>query len=105
MAQDNILTPPELRDDNPYFTGVVSVFDDGSVALDPGDFNYQKSDQDRYYTVIDEENLNAISFKAYGNAKLWHILAKVNNIFNPFELESGSTLLIPDLDHVQFSNL
>lgn len=105
MATQDILTPPELRDNNPYFTGVVSVFSDGSVALDPGDLVYQKSEQDRYYTIIDEESLNAIAFKAYGDSKLWHILAKVNNLFDPFNLESGSTLLIPDLDHTQFANL
>lgn len=96
---------PELRDDNPYYNGVITVFKDGSLALDPGPLVYNKSDQDRYYTVIDEENLSNIAFEGFGSSKLWHIIAKVNNLFDPFILESGSTLLIPDLAHVQFANL
>lgn len=105
MIQINSSTLPQLRDNNPYYNGSVAVFGDGTLSLDPAPLAYEKSDQDRYYTVIDEENLNNIAFQAYGDSKLWHILAKVNNIFDPFILESGSTLIIPDLAHIQIANL
>lgn len=105
MSNNNSIPLPVLRDDNPYATGSVAVFKDGSVALDPGDFNYIKSQGDRYYTVIDEENLNSISYQAYGNAKLWWVLAKANNLFSPFDLESGLTLLVPDIKTMQIANL
>lgn len=105
MANSTTIALPELRDNNPYYTGVIVVFADGSLALDPGPLAYTKSEQDRYYTVIDEENLSNIAFQAYGDSKLWHLLAKVNNLFDPFTLESGSTLLIPDLAQIQMSNL
>jgi len=104
MSADSVLSLPELRDNNPYFTGSVSLFDDGTMSLDPGPFTYQKSDADRYYTVIDNENLSSIAFEAYKDSKLWHILAKANNLFFPFELVAGTTLLIPDLNHLQVTN-
>lgn len=104
MANATTLTLPELRDNNPYFTGSVSLFTDGTYTMDAGDFNYLKSDKDRYYTTQDNENLSAIAFQAYGDSKLWWIIAKANNVFDPFTLDAGTTLLIPSLNHIQIAN-
>lgn len=105
MADTTNINLPKLRDDNPYSIGSVFVFDDGSIALDPGEVNYEKSELDRYYTVIQEEKIGNIAYQAYVNSKLWWIIGRVNNVIFPFDLDSGQTLIIPDLNHIKINNL
>jgi hypothetical protein len=96
---------PILRDDNPYYYGLIFVFPDGSLSLDRQPINYVASPNDRYYTVSDGENLSDISYLAYGSSKWWWVIADVNKLFFPFDLEIGITLVIPDLDALQINNL
>lgn len=99
------VTSPVLRDDNPYYNGTVFVFPDGSLALDRTPVVYERSDKDRYYTTGQGEELDPIAYEGYGNSKLWHIIADVNGIFFPFEIDPGQTLIIPDYDKLQITNL
>lgn len=96
---------PILRDDNPYYSGVVFQFDDGSLALDRVPLDYEQSDADRYYTVGDMEEIDMIAYEGYNNSKLWWVIADANNILFPFQLDRGTTLLIPDEDQVQIQSL
>lgn len=99
------VTLPILRDDNPYYGGTVFVFPDGSLSLDRTPVVYQKSANDRYYTVSDGEVLSDISYAGYNTSKDWWVIADVNKIFFPFTLDTGITLIIPDLDTLQINNL
>lgn len=62
-----------------------------------------KSNEDKIHTVIESERLDTISYKYYGNSKYWWVLADANDLkdtlINPFELKSGSNLLIPNLQN------
>lgn len=99
------IAPPVLRADNPYYYGQVFIFPDGSVSLDGLEVVYIPSENDRYYTVGEGESLSDISDQAYSNSKSWWVIAKVNNIFFPLDLEVGATLVIPDLDTFEINNL
>lgn len=96
---------PELRDDNPYYSGFIFLYTDGSISLERDPLVYQQSDNDRYYTTIDGETLWDIAYQAYDNSKYWWVIAEANNIDFPFDLPAGSSLIIPDLDQVQQDNL
>lgn len=101
-----ISTPlPVLREDNPFYNGVVFVFPDGSLSLDRTPVQYSPSVNDRYYTVSENESITDISFAAYGDSKYWWVLADVNNIFTPWCISAGTTLVVPDLDEVQVNSL
>lgn len=102
---ESIFTQIELRRNNPYSTGEIFIFPEGDYLLDRVEFTYVKSIRDRYFTVNQEDNINDIAFKAYGNSKWWWVIADINNITFPFELSMGSTLLVPDLDKLLITNL
>lgn len=54
--------------------------------------------KDRLYIVKEGDSIWDIAYQFYGNskAKAWRLIADANKIFNPFELEIGSQLIIPD---------
>lgn len=105
MATSVNVIIPELREDNPYYFGSVFIFPDGSMALDRAPVIYSQSDKDRYFTVGDGDEIDPIAYEAYSNSKFWWLIADVNNILFPFELNIGDTLVIPDLDQIQIANL
>jgi hypothetical protein len=96
--------PIVLRENNPYSLSNIILLPDDSVVLEAKDLVYTKSDRDRYFTTIQGDSLWAIAGEAYGDSKYWWLIAKVNNIDEPFEVEPGLTLLIPDLVTFQLNN-
>ena len=56
---------------------------------------------DRFHTVIDGDRIDLIVHRYLGDARLWWIVADYNDIFFPLELETGSVLRIPSVEHVQ----
>jgi nucleoid-associated protein YgaU len=94
-----------LRIDNPYSVGSVLTFDEGDSLLKREPIQYVKSQRDRYYTVVEGDTIDAIAYEAYGNSKWWWVIADANKIDFGFELEEGTSLLIPDLEKVKATNL
>lgn len=93
----------ELRINNPFSIGNIFIFDEGDYILDRESIQVEKSIRDRYHTIIDDETLGTIAFNFYGNSKWWWVIADVNNISWPFKLETGLTILIPDINKVNLS--
>lgn len=64
------------------------------------DINIPESDNDRYHQVEMGERLrlDLIAYKYYHNVNLWWVIALVNDIKDPFEIEVGSILRIPDIN-------
>ena len=80
-----------------YDNSYIAKFKDGQLALDRNIYSYIPSSKDQVHQVIEGDRLDTIAFKYYNNSKLWYIIADVNGIINPFELEIGIKLLIPGL--------
>lgn len=95
MDLNNIL---ELEPTDPYANGRVLRFEDGSVTLERPILNYIPSNKDRYYTIIEGDTLLTIANEAYGDVSLYYVIADVNGIIMPLELEVGTTLIIPDIE-------
>lgn len=96
--------PLVLRENNPYSLSDIIILPDESLVLERRKVVYVKSEKDRYFTTIQGDTIWNIANQAYGDSKLWWIIADVNNIDNPFELEAGLSLLIPDLVTIQLNN-
>jgi len=94
-----------LREDNPYSTGTIIDFGDGEFLLEREPIEYTRSTKDRYYTTIQGERLHDVAFAAWKNSREYWVLMDVNDIAFPFELERGSTLLVPDLERIKLGNL
>ena len=86
-----------LRIDNPYSTGIIQQFKNGTLALDRFKINHKPNEKDALHVVQDFDTLSSLSGKYYKNSKYWWIIADTNNIDDPFTLAVGTVLIIPDL--------
>jgi len=76
----------------------------GSLILNTFDVSlYSSTGDEQYYEVKseDENRLELIAYKLYGDATLWWLLAYANGIIDPFtEISIGTRLLIPRKEEV-----
>lgn len=93
----DLRTVLQVREDNPYSTGAILELEEGVFFLERKPLIYSKSPKDRYYTVIASDTIWAIAHAAYGNSKLYWVIADVNNLSMPIDITPGQTLIIPDL--------
>lgn len=54
------------------------------------------------HTIIQNDNLYVISREYYNTTKLWWLIASINEIDNPFDLQKmvGDAIIIPSMDVV-----
>ena len=55
---------------------------------------------DRFHTVVAEDRVDSLAARYLGKAELWWVLCDYNDIFFPLELELGTLLRIPSVEHV-----
>ncbi|MCE5314001.1 MAG: hypothetical protein ABFD49_07000 [Armatimonadota bacterium] len=60
---------------------------------------------DVFHTVIEGDRIDLLACKYLGQSELWWIICDYNDIFFPLELEAGTVLRIPSVEHVQMSVL
>jgi hypothetical protein len=72
---------------------------EGVQADDPA-LNELLAEEVEPHMVIEGERLDAIAARQYGDPSYWRLLASLNNIENPLELERGQVLLIPSRESV-----
>ncbi len=51
------------------------------------------------HTVQDGDTLPSISYRAYGDATRWRLIAEANGVDNPLHLRRGSSLALPALEN------
>ena len=56
---------------------------------------------DRFHTVIEGDRIDVLAHQYLGRADLYWIICDYNDIFFPLELEVGTVLRIPSMEHVQ----
>lgn len=59
------------------------------------------SDMFHQVTEADRRRIDLIAWQYYRDVNLWWIIAEVNNIGNPLDIEPGTVLRIPAYDRVQ----
>ncbi|BBO89879.1 LysM peptidoglycan-binding domain-containing protein [Desulfosarcina ovata] len=55
---------------------------------------------DRFHTVVDDDRLDLLAHRYLDRADLWWIICDYNDIFFPLEIEPGTVLRIPSVEHV-----
>lgn len=83
--------------------GFIVKYIEGDMSLERMRLNPKPSPKDKLHTIRDFDTLWDLAYDFYGNSKYWWIIADVNKIINPFELEVNSNLIIPDIDKVRAS--
>lgn len=94
----------KLPDNNLYQKGIVVTFADGSQLLQREELVYGATMKDTYHTVVEGNTLDGLAEKFYSNfvndpSKYWFLIADVNNIQNPLDIDYllGITILIPNI--------
>ena len=65
--------------------------DDLIPALNPT----SRTDARKTRIVNSQQRLDQIAFEEYGDARYWRTLAEANNIDDPFRLQDGQLMAIP----------
>lgn len=85
-----------LKGASPYNNAYALKYNDGDYSLEAKPPIVPESPNDIQHTVKDEETLQNIAFRYYGDSGKWYIIAEANKILNPFkELEMGTLIRIP----------
>lgn len=73
--------------------------DNNTYIETPDRLQIKSTNRDSFYCVERgyEDRLDLISFKFYGTALLWWVIAEVNGIDNPLLVSSGTVLRIPPI--------
>lgn len=81
-----------------YTNKRIAKFKNGDLSADRVPFIYKPSQKDILHIIQEGDRLDTLAFKYYKASNLWFVIADVNSIINPFELEIGSSLLIPGIE-------
>lgn len=89
----------QVSPENLYSTGYIVELPDGRLLLKRNKVEYSPTaDKDITHVVRDNDRIWDMSFRYYQKDLQWGVIADVNNVYNPFELEPGSEFIIPDLE-------
>ncbi|HRT64762.1 MAG TPA: hypothetical protein P5540_08020 [Candidatus Hydrogenedentes bacterium] len=87
--------------DSRYATCVLYRDEDGECLGTRQRIDATPRYDDRFHTVTDGERLDIIARRYFGDAKLWWIICDYNDLFLPLDLDPGTVLRIPSVEHVQ----
>lgn len=91
-----------VRENNLYAKGFIIEFEDGDQLLQRNQVAYVPSvTKDKTHVVVEGDTLYGLAYKYYGVDFWWHVIADVNQLYNPLELTLGTQLIIPDLDVIK----
>jgi len=89
----------KLSESNPFATGFIVEFPEGDSILQRKELIYEPSaSKDITHVTTEGDTIYGLAYKYYGDDKWWHVIADANQLYNPFDLQLGLELLIPDLD-------
>jgi len=79
------------------------LYDDGALEFIGARSRIDASPEpdDAFYTVREGDRIDLIAYHYLGDASLWWIICDYNDIFFPLEIDAGTVLRIPSLEHVQ----
>ena len=76
-------------------TGFYINYPEGDTSLEREKISFKIGIDDKIHTLIEDDTITELANRYYGDPQLWYIIADVNDIENPLELETGIGLQIP----------
>jgi len=56
---------------------------------------------DTFHAVVEGDRIDLIAYRYLGSAGLWWVICDYNDLFFSLELESGTVLRFPSVEHAQ----
>jgi nucleoid-associated protein YgaU len=89
-----------LPDGTPVRAQLQATFNQfSSVDLEAKEVKRETADYTKRHVVSQGETLWSIAASAYGDARLWRVIAIANAIDRPRPLETGAGLVLPNLPY------
>lgn len=85
---------------NLYTNGLITHYKDGDT-LDKFKYKHVYTGREKIHTVTQGDTLPIIANKYLSDSQLWFVIADINNILNNFDLDIGSTIIIPNKQDVR----
>lgn len=87
--------------DSRYMRTSAYVKDGETLMLNLRTRNRFDSSKATYYTVVQGDTIDGISFRQYGNAQLWWAIMDANPKYqSEVEIKPGDVLMIPSFEEV-----
>lgn len=86
-----------MKKNDIYNNSFIINYEEGDKSLQRQTILHEDDLEDRSYVIKDGDTLTGISNDHYGEPLFWYIIADVNNIYNPFILEVGKSIIIPNI--------
>ena len=80
-----------------YYSGYYIIYQEGDRSLERLPIIHREDLDDKSYIIRDEDTLTSISNLHYGEPIYWYLIADVNEIQNPFVLQVGTSIIIPNI--------
>jgi len=80
-----------------YVSATIIELSDGSRFLEPNTA-LETPTTFTEYVAHDDENLFMVSNRFYGATRFWYDIAVWSGIVDPFDIATGTTLLLPHYD-------
>ena len=81
-----------------YSNGITINNQEGDTSLQRKTIVHKEDLEDKSYIIRQDDTLSSIAYKFYNEPLYWYIIADVNNIDNPFILETGKSIIIPNIN-------
>lgn len=81
-----------------YSDSYTINYREGDSSLQRRAINHEADIDDKLYIVIQGDTITSIAYRFYRIPQYWFIIADANNLINPFNIEMGDSLIIPNLD-------
>ena len=83
---------------NRYKEGLlVQDFDGFFLVPKRNKFDVSVRPDDRFHTVVQDDRLDLLAYKYFGDARLWWVIAEYNNVMWFFDINIGDTLRLPSI--------
>ncbi len=92
----------DLQENDLFYNGTIVVLPNGAELLEAAVYNIPTSLKYDLHTVAEGDEITALAYFYYKNkvrdsSKFWFVIAVVNDLATPWDLEVGSVLKIPDI--------
>lgn len=86
-----------------YTDSYIINYKEGDKSLERRSVEHINDIDDKFYVVREGDTLSSIAYEFYKKPNYWFIIADVNEIINPLEINIGDEILIPSLNSYNFT--
>lgn len=81
-----------------YTNAYIINYPEGDKSLQRRRIIHKQDIEDKSHIIKDGDTLSSLAYRYYRDPLKWFLIADINNLDNPFLLEVGISIIIPNLN-------